>query len=458
MKKLKLISIITPLFVLSILLTMTSHQAKGVDQWKAGVSKTIITPKQPMWMAGYAGRTAPSEGTLHDLWAKALVLEDGNDQRAVLLSFDLSGMPKSMSDRVRDQLKEKFQLSRDQILMNFSHTHSGPVLRDYLYHIYPLDAGEVEKIENYSDQLELIIIALVEEALNSLEPVQLYAGTGVSRFQVNRRNNSEATLASRNDLSGPNDYAVPVIKVVGRSGEVKAIAFGYACHPTVLSENKWSGDYAGYTQSELESAFPGATALFFQGAGGDQNPLPRRTVTLAKQYGKELAAAVERVLHEEMTPLVSNLTLSYSEIDLPLNELLSKEDLSKMVNETTGHYRAWARMFFDRVDQGESIEDSYPYPIQAWKLGDQLIISLGGEPVIDYAIQIKKKYGPGTFVFGYSNDVMAYIPSARVLAEGGYEGATSQMAVGLPATWKPATEGIILKEIDRLVKEIDQAR
>src|SRR5690606_3560858 len=143
MKKLKLISIITPLFVLSILLTMTSHQAKGVDQWKAGVSKTIITPKQPMWMAGYAGRTAPSEGTLHDLWAKALVLEDGNDQRAVLLSFDLSGMPKSMSDRVRDQLKEKFQLSRDQILMNFSHTHSGPVLRDYLYHIYPLDAGEV---------------------------------------------------------------------------------------------------------------------------------------------------------------------------------------------------------------------------------------------------------------------------------------------------------------------------
>ena len=455
MRKLKLTSIISPLFTVTLLLTVISSPAESLNEWRAGVAKAIITPKQPMWMAGYAGRTAPSEGTLHDLWAKALVLEDGSGQRAVLLSFDLSGMPKSMSDRVRDQLKEKFQLSRDQILMNFSHTHSGPVLRDYLYHIYPLDDGEVEKIENYSDQLELIIIDLVEEALNSLEPAQLYTGAGVSRFQVNRRNNIEATLASRNDLSGPNDYAVPVIKVVGRSGEVKAIAFAYACHPTVLSENKWSGDYAGYTQSELESAFPGATALFFQGAGGDQNPLPRRTVTLAKQYGKELAAAVERVLHEEMTPLVSNLTLSYSEIDLPLNELLSKEDLSKMVNETTGHYRAWARMFFDRVDQGESIEDSYPYPIQAWKLGDQLIISLGGEPVIDYAIRIKEKYGPGTFVFGYSNDVMAYIPSARVLAEGGYEGATSQMAVGLPATWKPATEGIILKEIERLVSEID---
>lgn len=455
MRKLKLTSIISPLFTVTLLLTVISSPAESLNEWRAGVAKAIITPKQPMWMAGYAGRTAPSEGTLHDLWAKALVLEDGSGQRAVLLSFDLSGMPKSMSDRVRDQLKEKFQLSRDQILMNFSHTHSGPVLRDYLYHIYPLDDGEVEKIENYSDQLELIIIDLVEEALNSLEPAQLYTGAGVSRFQVNRRNNIEATLASRNDLSGPNDYAVPVIKVVGRSGEVKAIAFAYACHPTVLSENKWSGDYAGYTQSELESAFPGATALFFQGAGGDQNPLPRRTVTLAKQYGKELAAAVERVLHEEMTPLVSNLTLSYSEIDLPLNELLSKEDLSKMVNETTGHSRAWARMFFDRVDQVESIEDSYPYPIQAWKLGDQLIISLGGEPVIDYAIRIKEKYGPGTFVFGYSNDVMAYIPSARVLAEGGYEGATSQMAVGLPATWKPATEGIILKEIERLVSEID---
>src|SRR5690606_1785815 len=140
--------------LLSFLLTAAYVEADGFNPWKAGVAKTVITPEQSMWMAGYAGRTAPSDGTLQDLWAKALALEDKNGQRAVLLSFDLSGMPKSMSDRIRDRLEEKHQLSREQILMNFSHTHSGPVLRDYLYHIYPLDAGEVKKIEAYSDQLE----------------------------------------------------------------------------------------------------------------------------------------------------------------------------------------------------------------------------------------------------------------------------------------------------------------
>ena len=131
------------------------------------------------------------------------------------------------------------------------------------------------------------------------------------------------------------------------------------------------------------------------------------------------------------------------------------DELSALVKEASGHYQAWAKMFFNRVDQGEPIKESYPYPIQAWKVGNQLIISLGGEPVIDYAVQIKNIYGSGTFVFGYSNDVMAYIPSARVLAEGGYEGATSQMAVGLPATWKPVIEGLIHKEISRLVSKIE---
>src|SRR5690606_39897908 len=69
------------------------------------------------------------------------------------------------------------------------------------------------------------------------------------------------------------------------------------------SDLLWSGDYVGFAQIALEKAYPGTTALFFQGAGGDQNPLPRRTVALAEQYGNTLAAAVERVVKEEMRPL-----------------------------------------------------------------------------------------------------------------------------------------------------------
>ena len=69
--------------------------------------------------------------------------------------------------------------------------------------------------------------------------------------------------------------------------------FGYACHPTVLDGYEWSGDYPGFAQIELEKSYPGTVAMFFQGTGADMNPLPRRTVPLAQQYGEELAAAVQ---------------------------------------------------------------------------------------------------------------------------------------------------------------------
>ena len=98
-----------------------------------------------------------------------------------------------------------------------------------------------------------------------MKPVRLFSGNGVTRFPVNRRNNHEATLNPQTELKGPNDYAVPVIQVVDQSGSIVAITFGYACHNTVLSGYQWSGDYAGYAQVELEKAFPGTTALFFQG-------------------------------------------------------------------------------------------------------------------------------------------------------------------------------------------------
>src|SRR4051794_29217965 len=99
----------------------------------------MITPKEAIWMAGYANRDHPSEGSLADLWAKALAMEDERGQRAVVISADLVGIPKELSDGVRDQLSIKFHLSRSQIIINTSHTHSGPVLKNALVDIYPLD-------------------------------------------------------------------------------------------------------------------------------------------------------------------------------------------------------------------------------------------------------------------------------------------------------------------------------
>jgi len=450
-------SALKQLLAICIALTFISAAAPGESKspdptWRAGVSRVVITPEQAMWMAGYAARDHESESTMHDLWAKALALEDAEGHKAVLITSDLLGFPKALSDQIRDQLEREYQLSRARIILNSTHTHSGPVLKDGLYDIYPFDQEQISVIEQYSAWLADQIIILVGEALDSMEPVQIYAQNGVTRFQVNRRNNDAAELNTLTELKGPNDHAVPVIKVLDMQGKLKAVTFGYACHPTVLDQYAWSGDYPGFAQIALEKSHPGTCAMFFAGAGADQNPLPRRSVGLAKQYGLELAAAVERVLEEDMRELSPELSASYSEIDLPLNPPHTKGELLEIIQspETADYQKRWAENMLLKYDRGESFISSYPYPLQLWKLGDQTVVNMGGEVVVGYANKLKQLLGQDAFVMAYSNDVMAYIPTVTILEEGGYEGYVSQQVYGLPNTWKPQIEDLIIEEVVRL--------
>ncbi|MGI9543909.1 MAG: neutral/alkaline non-lysosomal ceramidase N-terminal domain-containing protein, partial [Cyclobacteriaceae bacterium] len=423
--------------------------------WKAGVARVVITPQQSMWMAGYASRTGPSEGKLHDLWAKALALEDASGAQAVLVTADLVGLPKHISDNICNRAQEKFKLSRAQIILNSSHTHSGPVLQDALFDIYPLDADQLELIKAYSDWLEDQMVELIGEALSALEPAQLYANNGIARFQVNRRNNHEDSFLEQTELNGPNDYAVPVIKVESGSGKLMAIAFGYACHPTVLDTTQWSGDYPGFAQAELEALHPGTTAMFFQGAGGDQNPMPRKSVALARQFGRTLASSVERVLEEEMQTLSPKLLTTYSEVDLTLKKP-SEGELKRVEAEFAENQWHWADRILEKTRKAESLKP-YSYPLQIWGLGEQLVVSLGGEPVVGYAIGLKRMLGPNTFIMGYSNDVMAYIPTTAILWEGGYEGLSSQMAYGIPGKWHSNIEPLIYGEVLQMAQKLGVA-
>jgi Neutral/alkaline non-lysosomal ceramidase, N-terminal len=450
-KKPVLLSVFASFLVLLIINSSYAADIQAVnDGWKAGVARAVITPDEPVWMAGYGSRDHPSEGTLVDLWVKVLAIEDAKGKKALLVTADILGFPKKMSDNIRNQIAVKYGLTRSQIVLSSSHTHTGPVLMDALFDIYPLDKKQIKVIRKYTVLLEKKIVDLAGEAIHSLKPAQLFSENGVTRFQVNRRNNKEATLCKQIELRGPNDYAVPVLKVTDTEGKLIAVTFGYACHATVLSFYQFSGDYPGFAQIEIEKLYPGVCAMFFQGAGADQNPLPRRTVPLAQQYGRELAAAVDRVLKEEMKELEPELKTAYSEVNLTFDTAPTKEELIKFEKEFTGYQQRWATSQLEILKNNGSLRTSYPYPVQIWKLGEQSIMVLGGELVIQYAIELKKLFGPDVFVMAYANDDMAYIPSETILEEGGYEGESSQMVYGMPAKWTSDIQNKILQEFEKL--------
>lgn len=424
--------------------------------WKAGTAKADITPRKSIWMAGYGGRTKPSEGTLHPLWAKALALEDATGKRAVIIATDTIGLSGSIYNSLKLKLAKQYQLTPAQVMINASHTHTGPVMREGLYDIYPLNPERITRIEEYSARFETEIIKITGQALRNLEPVTLKHGIGITRFGVNRRENKPygdvPKLIAANALNGPVDPDVPVLAVY-KNLNLKAVVFGYACHSTTLSFQQFSGDYSGFTQIALEKSHPGALALFSAGCGADINPLPRRQVYQAERYGHMLAAAVEEVLLQKMNTLEPKLAANIKTVPLEYGALPTDESLAASAKNQNSYRGRWAARMIKLKIKG-NLPKTYPYPIQCWRVGDLLWLSMGGEVVVDYSIQFKKQFGPRTWVTSYANDVMAYIPTFRVLQEGGYEGQSSMAVYGLPADrWKENIEELVTVGIRQLVRE-----
>jgi len=425
--------------------------------WKAGTARAVITPRQPLWLAGYGNRDHPSEGTLHDLWIKALALEDAAGHRAVILTSDLCGISGEMYDSLCRKFQDRFGLDRSQVMLTFSHNHCAPVTRGDLVDYYPLDEEQQARVNAYSDWLEEQIVAVVGQALDRLAPAALEKGEGVCTFAVNRRNNSEAEvpgmLARGETPKGPVDHSVPVLAVRDAEGNLQALLFGYACHNTTLSFYRWCGDYAGFAQLALERNHPGTTAMFFMGCGGDQNPIPRHSVELAEKYGHQLAAAAEEVLQRPLTPIAPQLRTAFDWVTLDFERNPTREELEEAASEQGSVRGRWARRTLALLERGEVFPRSYRYPVQVWRLGKELLwISLGAEAVVDYALRFKRQFGSDTWVGGYAHTQVAYIPSRRVWEEGGYEGG-NLFEYGHPAyRWAGDVEDRIAAAVERLVK------
>lgn len=398
----------------TVLVGLTMLMAAGVHGApRAGVARVDITPKESIWMSGYAARKTPSTGVQMPIQAKALALEDGRGGRVVLVAVDIIGLPAALSDRVAAEVASLYKLERSQLVLNASHTHTGPMVEANLMPMAPQDEAELKKIRAYTNELAGKLVTVIGAALGDLGPARLDFEVGETGFAINRRKREVA----------PVDHSVPVLRVSAPNGQIRAVLFGYACHNTTLTAEflEISGDYAGYAAAQLEKEFPGATALFFMLCGGDQNPEPRSRRELAEKHGGSLATEVARVARTKMQPVDGRLRTAFMLTRLALNNL-------KQVN----------------------------YPVQAVRFDKGFtMVALGGEVVVDFALKIKEKYPKERLmVAGYSNDVMCYIPSLRVLREGGYEGGDSMKWYGLDAPFAEDVEERVMSSVGAVVERV----
>ncbi len=438
------------LFVSALLCCISLSAASVSYPWKAGVASVDITPSESIWLAGYAARDHPSTGVLNPIRAKALFLQPENGRQLLIINAELLFFPRGVSDEIMAQLRNKHGLSRHQVLFAATHSHSSPVIEDRTIGMYQLDAENRKKIAAYTRSIENRIVEAAEAAMKAPAAARLSYGHGTAGFAINRRG------VNKDD---PVDHDVPVLLIEwapGKEGKKKrAVVFSYACHNTTLSGYEVCGDYSGFAQTALEQNNPAMTALFITGCAGDSNPSPRRKVEYARAHGKELAGSVEHVMKQPMQPVESCSQALFDWALLPLTPVPSRAEIKERCSHTNVYERICAQQLMEQLDSGRGIAPAYPLPLQIFRLGKGrnafTLLALGGEVVVDYALRIKRKYGKeGILVAGYANDAPSYIPSERVLKEGGYEGGGAMRYFGVHGPWAPGVETRVMECVHKL--------
>jgi neutral ceramidase len=404
---------------------ISSVPAQDTD-WKVGLARVKITPPQPVHMAGYSARNKPYESVHDDLFAKVLVLEDKAGTRGVLVTTDLIGFSAQIATPLRERVAAKTKATANSVIVSSSHTHTGPTLSLDRTPQEVKSPADAERTAAYTRELCDKIVDMAAEAATKLQPAKLSWGGGVVHFVMNRR---EFTT-DRGVILGVNprglaDRSVPVLRIDDPSGKLVGIVCGTACHNTTLGAQDYeiSGDYAGHAQRLIEEQHPGAQAMFVLGCAGDANPYPRGTHEIALTHGKELAKEVERVLTTKLLPVRGPLKIASGEASLPLAPPPSREEIEKLAAGKSGALPWVAQQMLTRLKAGEKLPTEYTCPLAVWQFGDDLtLVALSGEVVSDYVRMLEDALGPNRlWVAAYCNDVYGYLPSARVLREGGYE-------------------------------------
>lgn len=450
------------LILLAVAVMPRSAAAEGpaAAGWKAGYAEADITPatgEAPL--SGYS-LDRPVAGTLAPLRAQAIAVEDAAGRRAVLVTADVLGFGRLTVEAVRRRIGETLGVQPSAVCLAASHTHWGPAINERVNFSMGPPAPW------YVARLERTILDLAGRACGSLAPAEISYGSCSTRIGMCRRTLDErGKVTWRPNPAGSYDDHTPVLRVVRRGTPEEILVVGHACHPTSSGTiARWSPDYPGSMRDTLESARDGRRAMFVMGCGGDAKVVCRNPETGADEFarspeasvaaGERLAAAVqERLAGEPLHPLAAALETRIVTGELGFRAGRTAAELESLAfapdTGTKVFERWWARQSLAYPDARRGLR----YDVQVWRLGDLTLVALEGEVCADWGPVVRRLAPtPHAMVIGYANEVAAYIPTARIVREGGYEGDSSHMTYVLPAPFEERVEAELLALLERAVR------
>ena len=475
----------TLLLILCLSVPVASAQSLSI---KAGVAKAVITNAESRVMVN--GRM--SQGTKEDIYARVLVLNDG-EKRLVVITYDLNCLDVG-TPLLRVRLQNELGIDPEYLILLATHNHSAPIQinRDNF---------------DYGHWLADRMFELVEEAIeNERDDVRLEFGSGMGYFVFSVGN-------------APVDYEIQLLRVMEGDRPI-AMLFNHGTHPVQAAWNRIEAGHPGYAMDEIEAMYPGVQAMYADASGGNQfvertqafqeSVRAAREVSIdsvdvlleaaARKAGHELAQAVTKINEGDFIDVTGPISSSLEIVSLPLAPPISKEEaleLSKSYPADVGFVEYphphrgtnWVRMLLRYYEKGipfpktttemvctydtylihdedEEFLENYEYSLHksfpciyneviVARIGPMPLVAMQGEVTAPIGARIKDAFRKDhpLMVFGYMGEHNLYIPTRELVRLDAYQAQTLRIQYASPVGWDPEVENVMVNSVVKMVEK-----
>ena len=403
---------------------------------RAGWAQIEITPSLGLPMGGRGMRLTPGASVLDPLHAQATVLEDTHGNRTLWISLDLVGVMASLSAPLCVEIAAYAGVSYEAVILNFAHTHSGPMSN---YECYPNDQPKPAALQAYEDQLKEKLIQVACDAVQALRPVTVTEHRGTSDMGINRRNrNAAGEMVLAPDPAGTYNRDLWVLDLAADDGR-RCVLFSYGCHAVIVygyAYDSLSADYPGVCRRQLHAELGQEVhCQFIQGLAGNVRP---RTLAAVEenQFRKSSPSDLEHTGGQLAEDVLAALGTPGKALDLEIRAVSgwfqARRDLDQVeplvywqamaarddeLSQNTGRY--WA----DRIGEGKPLAHAVPWQVGLIRLSAERTIAwFAGEAVAEWQAHVREwLQDERLVVWGYCQDLPGYLPTDELIPEGGYE-------------------------------------